>query len=267
MTGTELDAAYAAAASLMGRFAPRAGDPANVDALPGAVLCDTDWLARRVTDTVRRWDCPDDRTAGTLWWYSTSVTMTAAAPAMLLASGVAPDPDPRRATCTLTDYGYLASMRAGRLLVGGDAYARALGPALEQVIVPLARVSGASERALWAIAADALANQALAAGREAGRIAEAGTLAVQLADSTPMPVPRYVDLAPGPGAEGPNTAGDVTLLSAAPASEEPGGARRVVRRCSCCLIYQAPGEGKCVSCPRRRPDDRAQSLAEWLSRQ
>ncbi len=262
MTGPDIDAAYAAAAALTGRFAPRIGDTRGVDTFAGTALCDEEWLALRVADTVRRWDCPDDRTAGTLWWYSASVTMTGAAPAMLLAAGVAPDPDPHRAACTLTDYGYLASVRAGRLLPGADAYGRALGPALERVIAPLARVSGASERALWAIAADALANQALAAGREAGRVAEAGALAVRLARE-PMPAPRFTDvLQYRPG----TTDGDVALLPADPAAAEPEGALRVVRRCSCCLIYQAPGEDKCVSCPRRRPDDRARALAKWRGR-
>ncbi|WP_200173597.1 (2Fe-2S)-binding protein [Tomitella cavernea] len=263
----DLGGAYAAAAALMGRFAQRTGDSDDADAFSGTALCDEGWLARRVADTVRRWECPDDRTAGTLWWYSASVTMTAAAPAMLLAAGVAPDPEPGRATCALTDHGYLRSVRAGRLLSGADDFARALGPALGRVIAPLARVSGASERALWAIAADSLANQALAAGREAGRIAEAGALAVRLAAHTPMPTPRYTDLSAGCGSKGPGAAEDITVLPVDPASDVPGGARRVVRRCSCCLIYQAPGEGKCVSCPRRRPDDRAQVLAEWLARQ
>ncbi|HEY0453150.1 (2Fe-2S)-binding protein, partial [Actinophytocola sp.] len=32
----------------------------------------------------------------------------------------------------------------------------------------------------------------------------------------------------------------------------------------CCLIYQAPGEQKCVSCPRQHPDDRYRRLRSAL---
>jgi hypothetical protein len=39
---------------------------------------------------------------------------------------------------------------------------------------------------------------------------------------------------------------------------------RVVRRASCCLIYEAPGERKCVSCPRQHPSERRLRLEAQL---
>jgi hypothetical protein len=42
--------------------------------------------------------------------------------------------------------------------------------------------------------------------------------------------------------------------------------RTFVRRASCCLVYEAPGCEKCVSCPKRRPDEREALLADYARR-
>lgn len=96
---------------------------------------------------------------------------------------------------------------------------------VETCVAAVAAASGASARALWAIASDSLANRVLWAG---GGEAEAVALAVD----DRFPAPRIVEVA----------------------------GQRVVRRASCCLVYESPGQQKCVSCPRQRPDDRLRRL-------
>ncbi|WP_182358428.1 (2Fe-2S)-binding protein [Tomitella gaofuii] len=234
---------------------PRSGTPFS-----GALLSDDAWLARRVADTRRRWSCRDDRTAGTLWWYSAAAVLTDAGPRMLLAHGVAPDPALDRLQCTLTEQGYLGAVRADGGVREPGEYGAALASALSVVIAPLSAVSGASERALWAVASDALAGRALAAGSAAGRLAEACTLARRL--TVPPLVPaRFDDVVPHP--DTPPT-DRIRRLPADPSSPVPATGRRIVRRCSCCLIFQAPGQAKCVSCPRRSPADRDAALAAWF---
>ncbi|WP_137722938.1 (2Fe-2S)-binding protein [Prescottella subtropica] len=210
------------------------------DLLPGRLLTDEAWLADRVADTGRRWDFPDDRINGTLWWYSASSTIVAASVKTLLATGHAPDPTPEHNRITLRDNGYLEALHSDRLLASAEEYAPALRAAYAAVIAPLAAVSGAAPRALWAIASDSVAGRALDAGRETDRVDDACAAAAALASSPLLP-PRYVDLT------------------------GPAGGRRFVRRSSCCLIYEVPGGGKCSSCPRRTPADRAEVLARYVA--
>ncbi len=235
------------------------------DGVPGLALHDPVWLAERVTDTSRRWGCDDARVAGTLWWYSASVVLTREALRMLLVEGTAPAPDPRRMTLRLTEYGYLRSVHYDGPPCDADAYAAALPGALDGVVAGLARVSGARERALWAIASDSVAGQTMRAGREEGRVVEAGALVRRLARPPLLPG-RFVDIVPGadPAA---GSRSEVSVRAADPSCSPPEHAHRLLRRSSCCLIYQARGERKCVSCPRRHPDDRAEALRRWLDRQ
>jgi hypothetical protein len=97
------------------------------------------------------------------------------------------------------------------------------------------------ERPLWAIATDSIANQLLALGRALGDVpaatAHAGPLAAAI--GSPLPVPRYVDVA---------------------------GAR-FTRRASCCLIEELPSGVRCTSCPRRGPAERhalLEQAARWF---
>ena len=226
-------AAYAGASTLLGDFARTIEHGSTV--LPGAVLTDPRWLARRVEDTGRRWNHDDPRVNGTLWWYSASSTLVAAPLAMLLATGRAPDPRPGRLSVSLQPNGYLRSARSDRLLPSVAAFADALVEAHSGVIDALAEVSGAAPRALWAIATDSIANRALEAGRAAGDEDRGGGLARAVCRPPLLPA-RYVDV------------------------EGPGRTRRFVRRGSCCLIYVATDGGKCASCPRRAPDDRRAEL-------
>lgn len=225
--------AYTVAAAALGDFAATIDIPSA--SLPGTLLTDPAWLADRVADTGRRWDCADPRTNGTLWWYSASSTFVAAPLAMLLTTGYAPDPDPTRLRISLRDYGYLAAVRSDRLLGSVDELAPALHAACAAIIVPLSAVSGAAPRALWAIVSDSIANRALGIGRETGRVADGCALAAALS-APPLLPPRYIDLT------------------------SPAGQRRFVRRSSCCLIYLATDSDKCSSCPRRSPADRETAL-------
>jgi len=118
----------------------------------------------------------------------------------------------------------------GRLLDARSdrAFSGTFGAALSVPIEALARVTGARRRALWAIATDSLANRVLWAGGSPG---DASRLAACAGPE--LPNPRYVTVS----------------------------GRLVVRRASCCLIYLAPGEAKCVSCPRQTPEERFRRLS------
>lgn len=259
---------YTRVRPLLGRWAERVrigegdgygplGDPAPGPALTGELLVDRDWLADRVADTVARWDCPDLRTAGTLWWYSASVTVVIAWPAAALTGTDGPDMDPQHLRGRLTEYGYLRSLRSARSVPAADS-ARSHRELCGEIIAGLAAVSGASERALWAIASDSLAGRmvdAVSAGADRGA---AHTLTAQIF-TAPLIRPRFFDL----------TADDEGLAAAVPSAVGeplPTGARRVVRRGSCCLIYQVPGEGgKCRNCPRRTPVEKTEGWTRMLA--
>ena len=229
-----VDAAYEHVAGPLGDFVRTIEHSEQV--LPGSVLADPAWLRRRVEDTGRRWNHDDPRVNGTLWWYSASSSLVAAPLTMLATAGVAPDPRPERLTVSLQPNGYLKAARSERLLGSVDEFAVALAEAHAGVISVLAEVSGATPRALWAIASDSVGNRAL----EAGRAVADEDLGADLARAVcrpPLLPARYVDV------------------------DGPERSRRFVRRSSCCLIYVATDGNKCVSCPRRTPEDRHEQLA------
>ncbi|SEL47148.1 (2Fe-2S)-binding protein [Rhodococcus maanshanensis] len=227
---------------------------------PGSVLVDRDWLSARIVDTARRWACDDARVSATLWWYSASSTLLSVPASMLLATGLAPDPSLAGLTCTLRTDGYLGTVRSVAGIRDDEVLADRLRAALDPIIAALSDLSGAGVRSLWAIATDSLGNRALDAGTALGSPALGSALAVRLADliGPDLPRPRFVDVGRG----GPADADP----RAAPAS----GSRRVVRRSSCCLIYETEpdpvaAEGvKCTSCPRQQPSVRAARLGALL---
>lgn len=226
-------AAYSGITGPLGDFALTIEHGQRV--LPGAVLSDPRWLAERVADTGRRWSHADARVNGTLWWYSASSSLVAAPLTMLLVAGNAPDPRPERLTVSLQPNGYLKAVRSDRLLGSVDEFADALCQAHAEVIPVLSEVSGAAQRALWAIATDSIGNRALEAGRAVGD-PDRGTELARIVCREPLLPVRYVDV------------------------EGPERTRRFVRRSSCCLIYVATDGDKCVSCPRRTPEDRHAEL-------
>ncbi|MFD4181528.1 hypothetical protein [Rhodococcus sp. NPDC058514] len=248
--------AIAAVPSLREAVTPAAG----ATEFPGALLTDRDWLAARTADAARRWNCDDRRVAATLWWYSASSTLLSIPATMLLTTGLAPDPAPGRLTCTLRPDGYLGTVRSDRLVRGPEALAARLRAAIGPTVAALADLGGAGTRSLWAIAADSLGNRALDAGTALGAPVLGSALAVDLAEliGHPMPPPRFVDVGRG----GP--------VAADPRSAPAPGSRRVVRRLSCCLIYEtepdpvAAERAKCTSCPRQQPSVRAARLGALL---
>ncbi len=191
-----------------------------VDA-PVSAFGDPAWLAAQVAAMARAYRCEDRGVLGVLWWYSASSVLLAPTVESLVVTGKALDP------AKITVY----SHPDGRMLAARSAgVCAAPGAALHAVLATGAAatsaLTGARARVLWAIAADSLANRVLWAG---GDPAFALDLAASVAD---LPAPRFVSV----------------------------GGRTIVRRGSCCLIYQATGGDKCVSCPRQHPDERLRRL-------
>jgi hypothetical protein len=166
----------------------------------------------------------DTRTAGVLWWYSASSVLLGPPASTYVQGGPVAAPELATTTLFVHPDGRVLDARAASVVFRARAPER-VAELVDQCVRAVAGCSGAPERALWAIASDSLANRVLWAGG-----AEAD--AVALAADPRFPVPRFVTVA----------------------------GQNVVRRSSCCLVYESPGEQKCVSCPRQRPDDRLRRL-------
>jgi len=190
--------------------------------VPASAVADPGWLGTQLVRTARRFRV-DARTAGVLWWYSaSSVLLGPAATSYVRGGPVALD----SLTLFVHPDGRLLDARADASVPRAEAPAR-VGELVAGCVAAVSPASGASSRSLWAVASDSLANRVLWAG---GGEADAVALAVD----ERFPRPRFVEVA----------------------------GQRVVRRSSCCLVYESPGEQKCVSCPRQRPDDRLRRLRE-----
>ncbi|QNG19535.1 hypothetical protein G4H71_17215 [Rhodococcus triatomae] len=211
----------------------------QVSWFPATDMLDPDWMRRRVEDTARRWGSDDARVNGTLWWYSASSTLVAERLAAVLAGRPIPDPDMSPAQCFLRENGYLGGMLTTRTTTPAELGAR-LTAALTPLIDVLAEVSGASPRALWAITTDSVANRSFDGSPgdrdRASEVAEK-VVADMRAAGAAAPMPRFVDI------------------------HDRWGRIRYTRRSSCCLIYETPGSGKCVSCPRQSPEIRREKLS------
>lgn len=196
--------------------------------MTATAVTDPDWLAAQLTATARRYRLDRATVVGVLWWYSASSVLVGPVVETFVRGGPVADPALDATTLFLHPDGRVLDARSVRATSREDVVAR-LGTALTTAVGAVAAASGARERALWAIATDSLANRVLWAGGDAA-------VADELATAGPLPPPRYVTVA----------------------------GTRVVRRASCCLIYEAPGERKCVSCPRQHPDERRARLEAQL---
>jgi hypothetical protein len=193
-----------------------------------AAVTDPSWLAEQLAATARRYRLDRQATVGVLWWYSASSVLLGPPAESAVRGGPAADPALDAVTLYLHPDGRVLDARAART-VPAESLRPRLAAALETAVGAVAAASGAPRPALWAITTDSLANRVLWAGG-------AASVAAGLAAAGPMPVPRYVSV----------------------------HGTRVVRRASCCLIYEAPGEQKCVSCPRQHPAERRRRLEAQL---
>jgi hypothetical protein len=191
--------------------------------VPATAISDAGWLGEQLDLTRRRFRV-DARTAGVLWWYSASSVLLGPVASTYVRGGPVAAPELGTMTLVVHPDGRLLDARATSVVFRVVAPARVadlVGLCVDAVVSR----SAAPVRSLWAVASDSLANRVLWAG---GLEDDARALA---ADPR-FPVPRLVVV----------------------------GRQHVVRRASCCLVYESPGEQKCVSCPRQRPDDRLRRL-------
>jgi hypothetical protein len=187
---------------------------------PAEAIADPSWLSEQLNLCARRFRV-DARTAGVLWWYSVSSVLLGPAVESYVRGGRVASPALDTMTLFLHRDGRVLDARSSAVVDRDEAPEQVAG----LVATCVEAVAGVSARALWAIATDSLANRVLWAGG-------AQKDALALAADERFPTPRIVDIA----------------------------GRSVVRRVSCCLVYESPGQQKCVSCPRQRPDDRLRRL-------
>ena len=196
--------------------------------VPAEAVTDPAWLADALAATAGRFRLTGAVTTGVLWWYSASSVLLGPVAESYVRGGRAADPALASTTLYVHQDGRVLDARSSSTVDHAEAPARTAA-VVAACVDAVAKASGAGTRALWAIATDSLANRVLWAE---GTAAHAAALA---ADDR-FPEPRYVTV----------------------------GRQRAVRRTSCCLVYQAPGQQKCVSCPRQKPGDRSRRLRQAL---
>lgn len=159
-----------------------------------------------------------------LWWYSASSVLLGPVASTYVRGGPVAAPELASMTLAVHPDGRMLDAKASSVVVRAQAPG-AVAALVEVCVEAVVAGAGVPARALWAVAVDSLANRVLWTGGD-----EAD--AVALAADPRFPRPRFVEVA----------------------------GQRVVRRSSCCLVYESPGERKCVSCPRQRPEDRSRRL-------
>lgn len=204
--------------------------------VPALSILDPRWLSDQVEAAARRYRCQRPPVLGVLWWYSASLVLLGPPVDPLVRTGIAADPVLENMTLVLHPDGMVLDARATGDVVVADlaVWGRRLRDALTVSIDAVVSTTTASSRALWAVAADSVANRVLWAG---GDPTTAGRLASAVGPT--MPAPRFEWMAD----------------------------QWVVRRSSCCLLYQVPSGVKCISCPRQVPEVRRQRLRAALSGQ
>ncbi|WP_116048385.1 (2Fe-2S)-binding protein [Amycolatopsis palatopharyngis] len=212
----------------------------GLPAVPATAFADRDWLTEDLERAARMYGGRTERRVlGTIRWYSASSVLVAPSVESLVLTGTALDPALSAVTVDLHPDGRMPGARSNRVL-GDDLgeLGAAFGSALGAAVRAIAELSGASEPSLWAIAGDSICNRLLWSGTAAGDVDAAMALARPLlaAVHPRLPAPRFVRV----------------------------GRTPVVRRASCCLIYEAGGSEKCTSCPRQTPATREARLRALL---
>lgn len=226
----------------------------------GALLRDSDWVAQQVRRSALRWRTDSPRVAATLWWYTASSVLLAPPLLTGFLTGHSVHPGPEGLTLHFAEAGRLTAARPTPALtpLSASDVAEPVRALLELCVEGLAGAAGLRPRPLWSLATDSLAGLLVRAGRESGRLEESTAWALALAERIghPLPRPRWVDVPVPDGSDG---------LFPVPPPDAPAE-ERFVRRGSCCLIYETPGEAKCAGCPRRTPRDRTLQLELAASR-
>jgi hypothetical protein len=200
---------------------------------PATLLADPDWVRARIGGAARLYGCARPAVLGTIWWYSLSSVLVEPSVSTLV-TGAPLDPSLDAVTLEMVADGRFLGARSSRPLRGGlPELGAAFKTALAVPIATISEVSGAPARALGAIATDSIANRLLWTGdpERAMSLAEPLVAAIGLG----LPRPRFIRV----------------------------GRTPVVRRASCCLIYEV-GNPKCLSCPRQTPAERDKRLREAL---
>lgn len=202
---------------------------------PATLLADAGWVRARIGGAAKLYGCSSPEVLGTIWWYSLSSVLVAPSVESLVRTGEPLDPSLDAVTIDLVADGRFTGARSSRLLPGEGLaeLGKAFAGTLDTAITTIAEVSGANPRALGAIATDSLGNRLLWTGNTERAVAMAGPLVAAI--GLGMPKPRFVTV----------------------------GRNTVVRRASCCLIYEA-GNPKCASCPRQTPEERNRRLRDAL---
>ncbi|MDY7106858.1 MAG: (2Fe-2S)-binding protein [Actinomycetota bacterium] len=206
---------------------------------------DPAWLAEQVRLRGERWRTDDARVLATLWWYSASAWVIGPTLASLAVG----------APVLSADLGDLSVRWLGDSRITGATSSRVIGRSADadppthdrveaaaaslrrlydRVIPAVAAHAAIAPRPLWAIATDAIANRLLVIGRAIGEEEATTALLDPLVDAVGHPMPR----------------GRYVRDADADADTDTDGLR--VRRCSCCLLYLAPGQSTCGTCPRLR---------------
>lgn len=196
---------------------------------PATLLADTAWVSARIGGAAKLYGCSRPEVLGTIWWYSLSSVLVAPSIESLVR-GEPLDPSLDAVTIDLVPDGRFTGARSSRVLPGGLAeLGAAFAGTLDTAIGTISAVTGANPRALGAIATDSIGNRLLWTGDTERAVALAAPLVAAI--GLGMPEPRFTRI----------------------------GRNTVVRRASCCLIYEA-GNPKCTSCPRQTPAERDRRL-------
>lgn len=210
-------------------------------------------------------DAADDtRFQAQLWWWSMCGALVGPSLASILISDSAPVWQWSSWRAFLRDDYWVGfqALQFEDLDAESPNEVRGCGERLAQFLAPLAdavsSVGGIKSAPLWAVAADAVANAAVAAGNELmepWRGALVGKHAVEgIGRVHKVPTPRFVD----------TTAGEVLPWdeSAAESGAEPDlDVVTHLERATCCMILHSPVAELCVSCPKRRREERYQMWA------
>ncbi|MDO4686006.1 MAG: (2Fe-2S)-binding protein [Corynebacterium sp.] len=203
----------------------------------------------------------NDRWAGQLWWFSWNNAVVAPAVTAMVEFYKTPSLQLDRGVLHSQPGDYWYSFSTDIVTGDGDWFqaARDYATSITPLIDALSATAGVKPAPLWAVAADALVAAAVSAGNESFDPYRGVRIACELSNGlsegavgVTIPEPRFEDIR-----DGTITATDMQAVAA---GEEPMDVHTVARRASCCMIFHSPGCGKCLSCPKQKPEERKAKL-------